>query len=109
MQLQCLGNLFRSRDRATSPIGWMLIAGCRWGEEVSHHLKVSLKWRFVKKIYFFYIFLNYFNVLILKIKKYYFNIFLNKNILKNNFNHTSNKSLKMLYKCYIKITFEIAI
>jgi hypothetical protein len=53
MQLQCLGNLFRSRDRATSPIGWMLIAGCRWGEEVSHHLKVSLKWRFVKKIYFF--------------------------------------------------------
>jgi len=35
------------------------------------------------------VFLNYFDILILKIifknsKKYYFNIFLNKNILKNN-------------------------
>ena len=34
IQLQSVCNLFRSRDRAASPKGCMLIAGCCRGEEV---------------------------------------------------------------------------
>jgi hypothetical protein len=46
---------------------------------------------------FYFIFLNYFNILILKIffknKKYYFNIFFNKKYFKNNHNYTPEKHL----------------